>query len=222
MENSIKVCPHCQTINEPDYIYCKRCGTALSGSAPNPQPQQAGAAPGYGPQPGYAPPAGYGPQGGAYSYSVPATIDGVPADQVDAFVGNNPGLKQKIRKLELTHSKISWNWPVFLTTFFGGALLTPCWFFHRKMNKTAAILLIAGIVFTALSLLVTLPIIPATTEMLEDMVELQEAVNDPYTGWWIDYDERPSRSYWTICKTYPALWLWAACSILFSSHTPLS
>lgn len=181
MENQVKICPHCQTINEPDYVYCKRCGAALPNTGPNPQ---AGApyAP-YGPQPVY------GQQGGGYGYSVPATIDGVPAEQVDAYIGNNPGLKQKIRKMELTRSKTSWNWPVFLTTFFGGVLLTPCWFFHRKMNKVAAILLIAGIIFTALSLLAMAPVFQASLDMVRDFVDLEQAVNDPYSSWFIDYDQ---------------------------------
>lgn len=179
MENQVKICPHCQTMNEPDYIYCKRCGTALPNVGAD--PQAGGAA--------YGPPPVYGQPAGVYGYSVPAAIDGVPAEQVDAFIGKNPGLKQKIRRMELTRSKVSWNWPVFLTTFFGGTLLTPCWFFHRKMNKIAAVLLIAGIVFTALSLVAIVPVYQASLDMIMDFVDLEEAVNNPYSSWFIDYDQ---------------------------------
>lgn len=197
MDSQIKVCPHCQTINEPDYVYCKRCGTALPAAAANAQgPAQPNAAPGYGPQgaygaynaqPGYPPQAGYSTPGG-YGYG-PATIGGVPTDQFETFVGNAPTLKQKIRKMELTGAKTSWNWPVFLTSFFGGALLTPCWFFHRKMNKIAAVLLAVGVVFTLLSVLIVAPVLEATTDMMQDIVELNEVLDNPYSSWAIDYEE---------------------------------
>lgn len=190
MDSQIKVCPHCQTINEPEYIYCKRCGTVLSltqdtaptGASPGYAPQGT-----YGPQPGYS----YSTQGG-YGYG-PATIDGIPTDQVDAFIGSKSTLKQKIHKMELTRSKVSWNWPVFLTTFLGGALLTPCWFFHRKMNKLAALLVMVGLVFTLLSMLMVAPVLDAAFEMMEEIVALQELNSDPFYSFYFDYQGEVER-----------------------------
>lgn len=184
MDSQMKVCPHCQAINEPDYIYCKRCGTVLTGAASGDGPQGA-----CGPQPSYTPPGGYGY---GYGYAT-ATIDGIPTGQVDAFIGNKPSLQSKIHKMELTQSKISWNWPVFLTTFFGGALLTPCWFFHRKMNKIAALLVAVGLVFTLLSMLMVAPVLDATFEMMEEFVALEEARNNPFSSFYFDYAEETER-----------------------------
>ena len=142
MENQVKICPHCQTINEPDYVYCKRCGAALPNTGPNPQ---AGA------PCRLRPAARLRAAGGrlrlfgtGYHRRRPSRAGRRLYRQQPWAQTENPqnGADAQQNLLELAGLSDH--------LFFGGVLLTPCWFFHRKMNKVAAILLIAGIIFYGL------------------------------------------------------------------------
>ena len=162
MSQTAKVCPRCQTVNEPDYTFCKQCGVPLDRPLPGVEP---------------------------------TAMDEVPMDQIDAFIGRAPRLRRRLIGMELTGSRLSWNWPVFLTALLGGPLLAPCWFFHRRMNKLAAILVAIGVALTALQLVAVMPVTRATVTLMSDIVEITNEANDPNNPFQIDRESSLNEAY---------------------------
>lgn len=129
MQNNI--CPECKTENEPEYQYCKNCGTPLF-TAPE-------------------------STNTAYRAPEPAaaaadTIDGNTVEDVVAFTGKNaPKIVPAFIKMEKTGSKVSWSWPPFILGFFFGPIGVAIWFLYRKMYSKASIFAGIGILLNYIS-----------------------------------------------------------------------
>lgn len=148
MENKTILCSECGTENEPQYLYCKNCGTALKQDENKEIPPDA---------PIVIPSSANAQQ--TY-YSTPSSavcldqFESIPKEDMAAFVGkNSAAILQKFTKMELQNSKTSWCWPVAVLSFVFGPVGAAVWFFYRKMYKIAWTLLVVGIALTvALSL----------------------------------------------------------------------
>ena len=137
----VKLCSNCGADNQPDFSFCRKCGLPLA-------PQSANAAGAYAAEPG----SGY--QQPDY------TVDGIPVGEVYAYVGNNADkIAGKFIGMERTGSKVSWNWPVFLTMLFGGPIVGACWFLYRRMNKIALWLILGGVVLWVTSIASAMPML---------------------------------------------------------------
>ncbi len=123
MEN--RICPECKTENEPEYTYCKNCGTPLSTPTPAKptvydQPKEGG--------------------------DTGILIDGNPIDKVVTFVGKNADrIVPKFIKINESGSKTQWCWPPFIWGFFFGPIGVAIWFLYRKMYKPACLFGAIGI-----------------------------------------------------------------------------
>lgn len=148
MEQHNKICPACKTENEPDYLFCKNCGTPLD------SPYKEGAA-----NAQYTPPPGYGAQNmGGYPFgmtpvdyaAVEPQLDGADTRKVEAFVGTqklNTFMRLFIA-MKRTGRKIFFNLPVALLGLFM-VPLSSAWFFFRKMYKVGLIVCAASLLITA-------------------------------------------------------------------------
>ncbi len=140
-----KICKNCATVNDDRFSYCKNCGTPLDAT----EKQQT--------QPNY----------NYYNYSnpTPSQIDGIPTEEIAAFVGNN---KQKIidkfSKMSITSSKLSWCWPAAILSLFFGFFGAAFWLFYRKMYKYGTIALGIGLVILGINTFITYQ---PTTEFFE-------------------------------------------------------
>ncbi len=155
MSKNINICPECGTENEPQYTYCKNCGTALAvegGAQENNKGSNFNHSTNDNPK--YDNFAGRRTQENsgytAYDYSQPPfiidTIDGNPTDDVITFTGKNAmKFVPKFSKMELSGSRVSWCWPVALLGYMFGPLGAAIWFFYRKMYKIALILVAIGV-----------------------------------------------------------------------------
>lgn len=162
------ICPVCKTENEPQYKFCKNCGTKLinentqSGVNQAPPPPPAANS---NPQYTYNNPNNYYQPNGYYQNNYrpvpppppPApkpepmptvdSIDGIPMDDIKCFIGEkNTNMIGKFNKMELTGSKVSWCWPVAILGYFLGPLGAAIWFFYRKMYKIALLLVGIGLI----------------------------------------------------------------------------
>lgn len=156
MDNNV-ICHECGTENEPQYVYCKNCGTLLK-TETNKQPQN---------QNNYN--YNYAADNTTYQYQqsgkngynttynqnvVVESIEGVPTEDMVTFVGKKShNIIPKFSKMELTGSKASWCWPAAILGYLFGPLGAAIWFFYRKMYKIALIFVAIGVVTgTAVSL----------------------------------------------------------------------
>ena len=123
-----KICPFCKTVNEDEYVYCKNCGNLLENR-----------------DNGYDSDVNYTTFGNFENgYTLPV-IDGVPTEDIAAFVGAKaPVFIRKFVKSEVIGSKTDWNWPVAVLSFFMGPCGAALWFLYRKMYKIGLLLLIFG------------------------------------------------------------------------------
>lgn len=138
MKNNI--CPECRTENEPQYIYCKNCGTKISNNEGqfaegNIQNEQ---------------------KNGGFDYKenhgIIDIIDGNPSEDVGIFVGKKSiNILPKFSKMELTSSKASWCWPAAILGYLFGPFGTAIWMFYRKMYKLALIFMTIGVAVTVVS-----------------------------------------------------------------------
>ena len=140
MEKETIICPECATENEPQYFYCKNCGTPLTQKAPEKEV--------------------YGASDSAkktYDSSPVAVdsldyFDGIPKEEMAAFiVKKSPAILRKFTYMEICHKKTSWCWPVAVLSFFFGPFGAALWFFYRKMYKIALILAAIGILLSTLT-----------------------------------------------------------------------
>ena len=178
MDNNI-ICHECGTENEPQYVYCKNCGTLLK-TETNKQSQN---------QNNYNYTAGNTTyqyqQSGKNGYNTTynqnvavESIEGVPTEDMVAFVGKKSyNIIPKFSKMELAGSKASWCWPAAVLGFLFGPLGAAIWFFYRKMYKAAVIFMAIGIVFSAAVGIIAGPI--------TDKDFLQGVVESYYSG---DYE----------------------------------
>lgn len=195
------VCKECSTANEPEYIYCKNCGTPLKetkkstgaySQKQNPNFEhhdyssyQAGEGKQDRENPNFSHQS-YEPNGGGYSQSnfshqqgrsggngfTVDSIDGIPMDEVALYVGKNSyKICPKLSKLELTDGKASWCWPTAVLGYFFGPLGAAIWFLYRKMYKAAAILIAIGVVFSVINTALTFDSVKETTGNILDSFE---------------------------------------------------
>lgn len=131
-----KICKNCGTTNEDKFSYCKNCGTPLDATeqknANNPYMHY------------------------DYTDTVPNHIDGIPTEEVCAFVGpNKRKIVEKFSKMSITGSKISWCWPAAILSFFFGFFGAAFWLFYRKMYKYGSIALAIGLIILGLNTVIT-------------------------------------------------------------------
>lgn len=181
-----KICSVCGTQNEPNYLFCKQCGTSLQNPASPPPYQENSAgyqAPSYGqPDSGYgyqqAPPnyPPYGqPQGfppGGYPEEM---IEGIPVSQMAAYLGpSNYSYIQKFLSLERTRSKTSFNGIVFVLGFLLGPLGASFWFLQKKLYQIGAILMIVGLIFNGINIAISYQFFDSVLEMSLSSAEMTE------------------------------------------------
>lgn len=162
MDNKTILCRECGTENEPQYLYCKNCGTALNQAENNESQPDA--------------PTVVVSSAAAQQtyYSTPSCavcldeFESIPKEDMAAFVGKNaPKILQKFTKMELQNSKTSWCWPVAVLSLFFGPIGAAIWFFYRKMYKIAWSLLVIGVVLS-----VGLSLINPETAKSDEMLSL--------------------------------------------------
>lgn len=141
------ICHECGTENEPEYCYCKNCGAYLKSDIEKNNNQ-------YNNSKNYN--SRFNQSGSNYSQNtynqavILDTIEGVPSEDMAAFVGKNfHKIMAKFTKMELTGSKASWCWPAAVLSFLLGPLGAAIWFFYRKMYKAAVIFMAIGVVTSA-------------------------------------------------------------------------
>lgn len=182
MSDNFRHCPECNTANEPEYSFCKNCGAPLpkeNAKKDNPY--------------GYADPYGGSPYGNGYGAVPPVNpyspfyaeeIDGIPTEDLVRFVGKNSDkIVGKWSHMAVTHSKISWCWPVAILTFLFGIAGAAFWFLYRRMYKIGIILLAASLLLTGVqSFLLVTPmqdvfntVLSAATEYGDEITESQAA-----------------------------------------------
>ena len=153
MSENFRHCPECDTPNESEYSYCKNCGAPLprqeaKNETPDPTPYGNPYGAGYGPVPPTSP---FSPFGAA-------EIDGIPTDDLVRFVGKNSDrIVGKWAHMALTHSKVSWCWPVAVLTFFFGIAGAAFWFLYRRMYKIGILLLAASLLLTGVQAALAVP-----------------------------------------------------------------
>lgn len=146
MEQSKIVCNECGTENEPQYEYCKNCGSPLIAK----EQVRSEPAPGYYSNPGFPP-----VQNNQNMYSPYApveTIDGIPVDEMATFVGKKSySVIPKFLSMGRRNSKVSWCWPTAVLSFLFGPFGAALWFFYRKLYKAAWLFVLWGLVVSLAS-----------------------------------------------------------------------
>ncbi len=134
MEN--KICDYCKTENEPQYKYCKNCGRNLNAAEETPNNTAPKTEPLHN-------------ESFSKDLNQPSAqiYGGVSVQEMVLFIGPKAeNILPKFTKMEVTGSKISWNWPAAILGFIFGPIGSALWFFYRKMKKPAIILAIIGAV----------------------------------------------------------------------------
>lgn len=121
MQNNI--CPDCNTVNEPEYRFCKNCGKPLYSAGV----KETSNVP-------------VGQSGGAeQNEDTQGFIDGNTVEEVVTFVGKNAHkIVPQFLKIQNTNSKVCWSWPPFILGFFFGPIGVAIWFLYRKMYSVAS------------------------------------------------------------------------------------
>lgn len=119
-----KICRLCAASNEADAVYCKRCGTPL-GTRDKETPKKA---------------------------AVLKRFEEADVSDAAIFVGRRADhYIPKFMDMEMRRSRASWNWPVLLFALLFGPAAMSVWFFYRKINKPAWLLLLAGLVILGIN-----------------------------------------------------------------------
>lgn len=172
-----KICSECGTENEEKFEFCKNCGKELETqkseqsansntdhSAPN------------------------GQYGGVYNDFIIPETDGIPNDEVAAFVGGKASkIIPKFAKMQVTNTKISWCWPVAILSYFFGPLGAAFWYLYRKMYKMAVIFFAIAIVLS-----VAVSFVPSSLLGDENETVSYEEIFDTYENYIngeIDFEE---------------------------------
>lgn len=153
MNNNI--CPRCSTENEPQYTFCKNCGTPLNTATNHTENNT------------------YHTEYKEPQFTGNAFNSGdISQEEMTLFVGKKSHeILPKFAKMEIFNSKVSWCWPVAILSLFFGVSGASLWFFYRKMYKPATILAIIGAVLTIATSVVTGIITPELTNMLNELLE---------------------------------------------------
>ena len=129
------VCSSCGIENEEEYKYCKNCGNKIEMMQNKEELENR-------------------TQTEDCSSNFDNTIpkwafmndyDGVSTEEMAVFIGKKANkILPKFSKMQITNSKISWNWPVAILGYILGPMGSALWFFYRKMYKLAFILSLIG------------------------------------------------------------------------------
>lgn len=159
MEQNNRVCPECDTPNEPEYTYCKNCGTPLP-MGDGDQGNNNGGFYGNVPPPNY------------YGAPFVDEIDGIPTADMVRFVGSNSDkIVGKWSAMTASRSKVSWCWPVAVLMFFFDLAGAAFWFLYRRMYKVGILLLIASLLLSAVQFgAVLMPL----EDFISDFVDITE------------------------------------------------
>lgn len=189
MNNNI-ICPECSTVNEPQYEYCKNCGTKLKAT---PQSDETPKSEPFTPEQHHNPNNGEQQQthtdnssqnsqnnadvNNSYSSWMPNEIDGVPFNEVVLYTGHkSTDLIGRFIKMKNLNQKTSWSWPLALIAFFFGFTGSAVWLFYRKMYKLALIVLAVAVVFSTASILIV------DASIGNPSVEIDAIMNDYING----------------------------------------
>lgn len=137
-----KRCSRCGTMNEPEYVYCRNCGTPLQ-IKETPQQQETHYTPiSYNTINAYA----------TTNYSeIEPEINGVDTKKLEAYVGakNRDKIMGRFIIAHKTGKNVSWfNWVVFLLGMFLGLTFAASWFFYRKMYKVGMLICTISLALT--------------------------------------------------------------------------
>ena len=140
------ICSSCGTENEPQYKYCKNCGSEISVAEKAPQTQ-------------FASNTDWSSKDKQQPFPngiITDNISGIPSDEVAVFVGKKGySILPKFSKMEMTGSKISWCWPAAILGYLFGPIGAAYWFFYRKMYKPAVLLSVIGAIITLVTTILT-------------------------------------------------------------------
>lgn len=129
------ICSVCSTENEEEYKYCKNCGNALTSEKTDGESNAK--------TENY----NFSNVNSVPKWNVVNDYDGVSAEEMAIFIGKKATkILPKFSKMQLTNSKISWNWPAAILGYVFGPMGSALWFFYRKMYKPALILSLIGAV----------------------------------------------------------------------------
>lgn len=138
------ICSKCNTQNEPEYTYCKNCGTPLKQETDTQEKTV------------YSQAESFNNQGVETEYKMGHT-QGIDNEEIAAFIGKKSNeILPKFIKMEITNTKTSWCWPVAILGFLLGPLGAAIWFFYRKMYKPAFVLSAVGILINIIVTVLTL------------------------------------------------------------------
>lgn len=142
-----KVCNVCGTENEEEYKYCKNCGNTLGTEYSTKEPQTEAQT-----ENRYE-----SADNTDARWNIVNNYDGVSAEEMAIFIGKKSNkILPKFSKMQITNSKISWNWPAAILGYILGPMGSALWFFYRKMYKPAIILSLIGAVLMVISGFMTL------------------------------------------------------------------
>ncbi len=129
------VCSVCGTENEEEYKYCKNCGNRLEIAQNQEEPENKAQTAYHSSECDNSIP----------KWSIVNDYNGVSAEEMAVFIGKKADkILPKFSKMQMTNSKISWNWPVAILGYILGPMGSALWFFYRKMYKPAIILSLIG------------------------------------------------------------------------------
>lgn len=129
------ICPECKTENEPEYQYCKNCGTPLVNDSKSLNVDTFGNN------------AKDNSFEGGY-----VTIDGNSIEETATFIGKNASkYVPEFIRIEQSGSKVRWCWAPFILGFFLGPIGPAIWFLYRKMFSFAAIFGAVGVALSYIS-----------------------------------------------------------------------
>ena len=198
-----KICPKCGTVNEDDYTYCKNCGTALPDVKTAPTEA---AASGDGEeiacrscQTLNSKNFNFCRRCGTPLYetedTAAETLDGVPTDDLVAFVGKNgQHIVGKWKKAEAGGNRFIFCWPVAILMAFFGIAGAGFWFLYRRMYKIGIILLSAALVSAVVAGALLVPIVTEVSNELIENNEFGAIVSEYYqTGNYLRYTEQLAR-----------------------------
>ncbi|MBQ2676954.1 MAG: hypothetical protein IJF54_06120 [Clostridia bacterium] len=168
MDNQVKVCQKCNTINEWSADFCRVCGEKLSepdvvNQQQTHQQQQ------YNSQPNLN----------------PNEVCGIPAEEVALFVGEKANkFVPKFVNYSMTGKKAGFNVLVFLLGFLINPIVAAFWFFHRRMNKLGTIILAVSVLLFAANTVCLMPTVEGIMDIAEVVItsenfEVIESIEDP-------------------------------------------
>lgn len=137
MNENLKICEKCKTVNENDATFCRNCGAKLETVETNAYNSQ--------------------PEIQTVETSQPQETqpdfrnDAISEQEFYAYIGKNQNRFMPSFKKFFTGKKASFSPLVFLLTWLISPIAGSFWFFHRKINKLGSIFLSIGIVFTIIS-----------------------------------------------------------------------